>query len=87
MIEEKYRHLSLSEQEQFARVVNRLLSNTFLLVEEYDPAEGVTRVNREYLFVERNFELFREYPELSACKSVPFSPTGETTGNRVQAVL
>ena len=65
MIEEKYRHLSLSEQEQFARVVNRLLSNTFLLVEEYDPAEGVTRVNREYLFVERNFELFREYLEMS----------------------
>ncbi len=32
-------------------------------------------------------ELFREYPELSACKSVPFSPTGETTGNRVQACV
>ena len=65
MIEEKYLHLSLSEQEQFAKVVNRLLSNTFLLVEEYDPAEGTTRVNREYLFVERNFELIREYLGMS----------------------
>ena len=65
MIEEKYQRLSLSEQEQFSRVVNRLLSNTFLLVEEYDQAEGITKVNREYLFVERNFELFQEYLNLS----------------------
>ncbi len=65
MIEEKYRHLSLAEQEQFSRLVNRLLSNTFLLVEEYDPAEGITRVNREYIFVERNLELFREYLALA----------------------
>ena len=65
MIEEKYRRLSLSEQEMFSRVVNRLLSSTFLLVDEYDPAEGITRVSREYLFVERNFELFREYLSMS----------------------
>lgn len=65
MIEEKYRHLSLTEQEMFSRVVNRLLSHTFLLVEEYDVSEGISRVNREYLFVERNFELFREYLEMS----------------------
>ena len=65
MIEEKYRHLSLAEQEQFSRLVNRLLSNTFLLVEEYDSAEGITRVNREYIFVERNLELFREYLALA----------------------
>lgn len=64
MIEERYRHLSLAEQEQFSRAVNRLLSNTFLLVEEYDPGEGITRINREYLFVERNFELFQEYLEM-----------------------
>ena len=61
MIEEKYQRLSLSEQEQFSRVVNRLLSNTFLLVEDYDPAEGISKVNREYLFVERNFDLFQDY--------------------------
>ena len=65
MIEEKYQRLSLSEQEQFSRVVNRLLSNTFLLVEDYDPAEGISKVNREYLFVERNFDLFQDYLELS----------------------
>ncbi len=65
MIEERYRKLSMAEQEQFTRAVNRLLSNTFLIVEEYDPAEGVTKVSREYLFVERNFELFREYLEMS----------------------
>lgn len=56
-----YERLSLTEKESFARIVNQLLAHTFLLVEEYDFREGISRVNKDYLFMERNFELFREY--------------------------
>ena len=56
-----YEKLSLTEKESFARIVNQLLAHTFLLVEEYDFREGISRVNKDYLFMERNFELFREY--------------------------
>ncbi len=58
---QEYERLSLTEKENFARIVNQLLGHTFLLVDEYDISEGITRVNKDYLFVERNFELFRTY--------------------------
>lgn len=65
MIDERYNRLSMAERESFSRITNQLLAGTFLLAEEYDPAEGMTRVNRDYLFVERNFELYSEYLALS----------------------
>lgn len=65
MIEERYNRLTMTEKESFSRIINQLLASTFLLVEIYDPAEGMTRVNRDYLFVERNFELFQEYLMMS----------------------
>lgn len=65
MIEERYNRLTLTEKETFSKIVNQLLAGTFLLVDIYVPSEGVTRVNRDYLFAERNFELFREYLSLA----------------------
>ncbi len=62
---QEYEKLSLTEKENFARIVNQLLGHTFLLVNEYDLNEGITRVNRDFLFVERNFELFRMYFEMA----------------------
>ena len=61
MFEERYNRLGLTEKENFTRLVNQLLAHTFLLVDEYDFDEGVTRVNRDFLFVERNLELFQDY--------------------------
>lgn len=65
MIDKEYEKLNMTEKENFARVVNQLLSRTFLLVEQYDPEEQVSRVNRDYLFVDRNFGLFRDYLSLA----------------------
>ncbi len=62
---QEYDRFSLTDKENFARIVNLLLSHTFLLVEEYDFREGITRVNKDYLFVERNYELFRQYFEMA----------------------
>ena len=65
MIDDIYEKLSMTEKENFARVINQLLSRTFLLVDQYDPEEQVNRVNRDYLFVDRNFGLFRDYLSLA----------------------
>ena len=49
MFEEAFEKLSLSEQENFKRLVNWLLAHK--------------RSNPDYLFVDRNFELFQDYLE------------------------
>ena len=61
MLTEAFEKLSMTERETFSRIVNQLLSHTFLLVDQYDPQEQMTRVNKDYLFTDRNFELFQEY--------------------------
>ena len=61
MFDEKYQRLGITDKERFARIVNQLLARTFLPVDEYDFSEGITKVNKDYLFVERNFEMFQEY--------------------------
>ena len=65
MIDEAYEKLTMMEKENFSRVMNSLMSHTFLLVDQYDPEEGVSRVNRDYLFADRHFGLFRDYLELA----------------------
>ena len=61
MIDERYERLGMLDKEKFGRIVNYLLAHTFLLAEEYDFAEGITRVNKDYLFAERNYDLLQEY--------------------------
>ncbi|MBM7583209.1 hypothetical protein JOD02_002087 [Caldicoprobacter guelmensis] len=58
---EEYEKLSSSEKEEFRRLVNLLLSRTFIIRDIYDAKEGMMRVNPEYRFIERNFALFSEY--------------------------
>lgn len=58
---EEYEKLSSSEKEEFRRLLNLILSRTFIVRDVYDPKEGMMRVNPEYRFVERNFVLFSEY--------------------------
>ena len=61
MFDVQFEKLTMTDRDNFARVVNQLLAHTFLPVDTYDTQEGVTRVNKDYLFVERNFELFQDY--------------------------
>ena len=61
---EAYESLTMGEQEDFTRLVNSLLSHTYLLAEQYS-LEGVLGTNHDYLFVETHFELFQEYLALA----------------------
>ena len=65
MLKDNYEKLSLAERETFARVTNQLLAHSFLLSDEFDYKEGISKVNRDYIFLERNYELFTEYLELA----------------------
>ena len=57
MLKDNYEKLSLAERETFARVTNQLLAHSFLLSDEFDYKEGISKVNRDYIFLERNYEL------------------------------
>lgn len=65
MIEEKLEKLNMTEQENFKRIVNMFLARTYLLEGNYDFEDHMNRTNPDYLFVERNFELFRGYLEFA----------------------
>ena len=65
MFEEKYEKLNMAEQEAFKRIVNWMLAHTFLLQDNYVFDDSMKRTNPDYLFVERNFELFEDYLEYS----------------------
>ncbi len=58
---EQFERLSHSEKEEFRRLLSSLLSHTFLIRDIYDTRENMMKVNPEYRFVERNYELFTEY--------------------------
>ena len=63
MFEEAFEKLNLTEQEAFRRIVNWLLAHTYLLQGTYAFEDNMNRTNPDYLFVERNFELFQDYLE------------------------
>ena len=63
MFEEAFEKLNLTEQEAFRRIVNWLLAHTYLLQGTYAFEDNMNRTNPDYLFVERNFELFQAYLE------------------------
>ncbi len=55
----------MTEQDSFKRIVNWMLAHTFLLQKNYVFDDSMKKTNPDYLFVERNFELFEEYLEYS----------------------
>lgn len=64
MFVEKYNMLTDTEKENFKRVLSVILSKTFLVNRIYDKNQGTFKSNRDYRFVDRNLELFREYLEI-----------------------
>ncbi len=61
----KYERFNQTEKLLFKRLINQLLSKTFLIRDEYDAHEGRLKVHPDYRFVERTFEVFTGYLELS----------------------
>jgi hypothetical protein len=65
MFEKELEGLNSGEREDFRRLANYLLSHTYLVRHEYQPAQQMTLPNREYQTVSRFFEVFRDYFALS----------------------
>jgi len=58
---ENYEKMNNSEREEFKRLVNLLLSKTFIMRDFYDVKDSMMKINPEYRFIERHFELFSAY--------------------------
>ena len=65
MWNELYDKLTNSDKEEFKRLLNLILSHTFIVRDIYDLKEGLVKVNPDYRFLERNFELFLDYLEFA----------------------
>ncbi len=65
MFEEHYGKLGIAEKENFKRIINWLLAHTYLLQGNYNFDDSIKRINQDYLFVERHYEMFQEYLEYS----------------------
>lgn len=55
---EEHEKLTNSEKEEFRRLVNIMLSRTFIIRDVYSHKEGIIKVNPEFRFVERHFNCF-----------------------------
>lgn len=65
MWSELYEKLNNLEKEELKRLLNYILSHTYIIRDVYDVKEGMMKVNSDYRFVERNFELFENYLSFS----------------------
>jgi hypothetical protein len=57
--------LSRQEQDEFARVVNNLLLTSFCVRDYYDNREKTIKINPDFRFIERHFDLINEYLSFS----------------------
>lgn len=64
-----YERLSAAEKEQFTRLVNRLLSQNFIVKNKEDN-------RKEYYFIQRHHDLFREYFRVGGWNLVADSAAG-----------
>lgn len=61
MFEESVLKLSRADQDQFARVVNSLLLSSFCVRDYFDRREKTIKINSEFRFIERHFDLIESY--------------------------
>lgn len=65
MFEEEFVKLSSQDQNEFARIVNALMLKSFVVRESFDSREKMMKINSEYRFIERYYEIFEEYLKYS----------------------
>ena len=65
MFSEDFNKLQASEQLTFASVTNKLLLKGFIVRDIYDNREKIFRINPDYRFMERFFEIFESYLKFS----------------------
>lgn len=70
MFVEKYNELTNLEKENFKRIISLMLSKTFIVNRIYDRNQNIFKSNKDYRFINRNIELFREYFEVGGFRLV-----------------
>ena len=65
MFNEEFSKMPVSEQNEFASVVNTLLLKGFIVRDVFDAREKVLRTNEDYRYIERHFELINDYLKYS----------------------
>ncbi|MDD2497049.1 MAG: DUF4194 domain-containing protein [Desulfitobacteriaceae bacterium] len=65
MWQDEYEKLNTSEKEEFTRLVNLLLARSFILRDTYIRREKAMKINHDYRFLERHFDLFKKYLAIS----------------------
>ena len=61
MFTEDYLKMPSSDQNEFSTVVNKLLLKGFIVRDIFDTREKVIRINPDYRFLERYFEIVNDY--------------------------
>jgi len=61
MFTEDYLKMPSSDQNEFSTVVNKLLLKGFIVRDIFDTKEKVIRINPDYRFLERYFEVVNDY--------------------------
>lgn len=59
--QENFEKLNMTDRERFRQMINYLLGHTYLLSRTMNFEEETRPVNNDYLFVERNLDLFQDY--------------------------
>lgn len=65
MFNEEFVKLPASDQNEFAEVCNALLLKGFIVRDIFDNKEKIMRINPDYRFMERYFEIFEDYLKYS----------------------
>lgn len=66
MFEEEFVKLPNADQKEFARVVNVLLLKGYIVRDIFDTKEKIMRINSDYRFIERYFNVVENYLGYSA---------------------
>ena len=70
MFEQDYNNLYEAEKEEFRRVVNYLLSKTFIVRDVYDKQAKKMITSSEFLFMEKYYDIFDNYLSIAGWKLV-----------------
>ncbi|HKL73151.1 MAG TPA: DUF4194 domain-containing protein [Candidatus Onthovivens sp.] len=65
MFEEEFNKLVRQDQQAFAQITNKILIKGFIVRDVFDTREKIIRVNPDYRFIERFYELIEDYLEFS----------------------
>ena len=63
-----YLNFNNGEKERFRKVVNYILNKTYILREVYEQRDKIGKINADYRYFERNYELISSYLELAGYK-------------------